>query len=133
MFCLAVSDSNDNDICCQDDSGADPAATGVYLNWGASTQGKPQGCAPDPAWHGANNELLFLNSLKMKLSVLIGVVQMVVGVLLRFSNSVYEGSTVDFVFECLPMMAFMMCFFAYMDWMIIYKSARSLMRAINFH
>ena len=46
-------DSNDNDICCQDDSGADPTATGVYLNWGASTQGKPQGCAPDPAWHGA--------------------------------------------------------------------------------
>ena len=50
---LPVPDSNDNDICCQDDSGADPAATGVYLNWGASTQGKPQGCAPDPAWHGA--------------------------------------------------------------------------------
>merc|ERR550514_2376651 len=75
----------------------------------------------DPAWHGANNELLFLNSLKMKLSVLMGVSQMVVGVLLRFTNSVYEGSMVDFVFECLPMMAFMMCFFAYMDWMIIYK------------
>lgn len=75
----------------------------------------------DPAWHGADNELLFLNSLKMKISVLMGVFQMVVGVLMRWSNAIYEGSALDFVFECLPMMAFMLCFFAYMDFMIIYK------------
>merc|ERR1719158_1477768 len=75
----------------------------------------------DPAWHGADNELLFLNSLKMKISVLMGVIQMVVGVLLRWSNAIYEGSMLDFCFECVPMLGFMLCFFAYMDWMIIYK------------
>merc|ERR1712224_1092350 len=44
----------------------------------------------DPAWVGTSNELLFLNSLKMKLSVLIGVAQMLVGVGLRFSNGFFD-------------------------------------------
>eukprot|EP00929_Paragymnodinium_shiwhaense_P069471 TRINITY_DN3502_c0_g1_i1.p1 TRINITY_DN3502_c0_g1~~TRINITY_DN3502_c0_g1_i1.p1 ORF type:complete len:836 (+),score=230.49 TRINITY_DN3502_c0_g1_i1:131-2638(+) len=75
----------------------------------------------DPAWHGAANELIYMNSLKMKLSVVLGVAQMIVGLLLRFSNALYEGSTVDFLFECCPMMVFMLCFFGFMDWMILYK------------
>merc|ERR1719473_2580829 len=42
----------------------------------------------DPAWHGASNELLFVNSLKMKMAVLIGVVQMTTGLFLRLSNAI---------------------------------------------
>jgi len=75
----------------------------------------------DPAWTGATNELLYMNSLKMKLSVIIGVTQMVVGVFLRFSNAVHERSCTDFFFECIPMLVFMLCFFAWMDYMILYK------------
>ena len=75
----------------------------------------------DPAWHGTSNELLFINSLKMKISVLIGVAQMLVGVGLRFSNGFFEGCKTDLICECLPMLAFMLCFFAYMDFMILYK------------
>merc|ERR1719487_2322689 len=45
----------------------------------------------DPAWHGATNELLFMNSLKMKMSVIIGVVQMCAGLGLRWANAFYEG------------------------------------------
>jgi len=75
----------------------------------------------DPAWAGAENELLFVNSLKMKVSVLVGVVQMTGGVILRFSNAIYFRSAVDLCFECVPMMTFMICFFGYMDWMIVYK------------
>merc|ERR1719159_1582954 len=56
----------------------------------------------DPAWHGTSNELLFINSLKMKISVLIGVAQMLVGVALRFSNGFYYGVYTDVVFECIP-------------------------------
>merc|ERR1719473_429505 len=51
----------------------------------------------DPTWHGAQNELLYVNSLKMKISVLFGVVQMIVGVLLRWSNAAHEGSLLDFI------------------------------------
>jgi len=75
----------------------------------------------DPAWHGSTNELLFMNSLKMKVSVLFGVTQMTVGILLRFSNSVSTSNYTDFFCECVPMMMFMICFFGYMDFLIMYK------------
>jgi V-type H+-transporting ATPase subunit a len=75
----------------------------------------------DPAWAGASNELLFVNSMKMKLSVLFGVVQMLVGVGLKFANSVFFKNKTDFIFECIPQLMFMVAFFGYMDWMIMYK------------
>ena len=70
---------------------------------------------------GASNELLYVNSMKMKLSVLFGVLQMFVGVLLRWSNAFYQKNMIDFIFECLPMMVFLLCFFGWMDVMILYK------------
>lgn len=75
----------------------------------------------DWAWHGASNELLYVNSLKMKLSVLFGVLQMTVGLVLRWSNAFYEKNMTDFLCECIPMMIFMLCFFGWMDCMILYK------------
>ena len=75
----------------------------------------------DPAWSGASNELLFVNSMKMKLSVLFGVSQMLIGVALKFANSMFFKNKTDFVFECIPQLLFMLAFFGYMDWMIMYK------------
>jgi len=75
----------------------------------------------DWAWHGSSNELLYMNSLKMKLSVLFGVLQMTVGIILRWGNSFYEKNMTDFICECVPMMIFMLCFFGWMDVMILYK------------
>lgn len=75
----------------------------------------------DPAWHGAQNELVYMNSMKMKLSVILGVMQMIVGLVLRFSNALHERNVVDFFCECIPMMVFMICFFGFMDFMILYK------------
>merc|ERR1719379_364906 len=48
----------------------------------------------DPAWRFAQNELLYVNSLKMKLSVLFGVLQMLVGVLLRWGNAIFQRNKV---------------------------------------
>jgi len=75
----------------------------------------------DPAWHGAANELVFVNSLKMKISVVLGVTQMMAGLFLRFGNAIHEGNMLDFFCECCPMMIFMVCFFGYMDYMILFK------------
>lgn len=75
----------------------------------------------DPAWHGATNELPYVNSMKMKISVIVGVTQMIVGLLLRFSNAIFEENKVNFICECCPMMIFMLCFFGFMDYMILYK------------
>ena len=75
----------------------------------------------DPAWHGASNELLYVNSMKMKLSVLVGVTQMLLGVLLKFVNAWHYRNGIDFIFECIPQLTFMVAIFGYMDWMIMYK------------
>jgi V-type H+-transporting ATPase subunit a len=42
-------------------------------------------------------------------------------VLLKWSNAIYEKNIVDFIFECIPQMVFMLCFFGWMDFMILYK------------
>jgi len=47
--------------------------------------------------------------------------QMLVGVFLKFGNSIYNRSYVDFVFECIPQLVFMVAFFGYMDFLIMYK------------
>jgi len=83
--------------------------------------GGPYPFGVDPAWHGAQNELVYMNSMKMKLSVVLGVSQMILGLLLRFSNAIYERSPTDLFCECCPMMVFMVCFFGFMDYMILYK------------
>merc|ERR1719222_1295353 len=57
----------------------------------------------------------------MKISVILGVTQMIVGLLLRFSNAIHESNAIDFFCECCPMMVFMICFFGFMDYMILYK------------
>jgi V-type H+-transporting ATPase subunit a len=75
----------------------------------------------DPAWHGADNELIFMNSLKMKMSVIIGVTQMLLGLGLRFLNATHERNFVDFFCECCPMLVFMIAFFGFMDYCILYK------------
>lgn len=75
----------------------------------------------DPAWSVASNSLLFVNSLKMKISVLFGVCQMLLGIYLKFSNSIYFRNLTDLVFECIPQLAFMLAFFGYMDYLIMYK------------
>merc|ERR1711972_685960 len=67
----------------------------------------------------------------MKLSVLFGVLQMTVGVFLRWGNAIYEKSVVDFVCECLPMLVFMLCFFGWMDVMILYKWTHPIDNAPN--
>lgn len=43
----------------------------------------------DPVWHGSRSELPFLNSLKMKMSILLGVAQMNLGIILSYFNATF--------------------------------------------
>ena len=75
----------------------------------------------DPKWYVANNELSFLNSFKMKMSVIIGVLQMILGLILKGFNGIYFGDYVDFLFEFIPQLIFMCLLFGYMCLMIYIK------------
>lgn len=75
----------------------------------------------DPKWYIASNELAAFNSLKMKLAVIIGVIQMMFGIGLKGLNCLYFKEYIAFVFEWLPQMLFMIVTFAFMDALIIIK------------
>ena len=49
----------------------------------------PYGFGVDPTWRGTKTELPYLNSLKMKMSILIGVVHMNLGILMSLFNNNY--------------------------------------------
>jgi V-type H+-transporting ATPase subunit a len=75
----------------------------------------------DPTWHLGSNELAYLNSLKMKISVILGVLQMGMGVFMKALNAIYRKSSVDFWFEFVPQIVLLFSLFGFMDWMIIAK------------
>jgi V-type H+-transporting ATPase subunit a len=75
----------------------------------------------DPKWYVANNELSFFNSFKMKMSVIIGVLQMILGLFLKGFNGIYFGDYLDFLFEFIPQLIFMCLLFGYMILMIYIK------------
>ena len=62
-----------------------------------------------------------MNSLKMKMSVILGVSHMAAGVTLRIANAFHFRSAVDFWFESLPMLVFLLALFGYMIFLIFYK------------
>lgn len=75
----------------------------------------------DPSWYHKSNELSFMNSLKMKMSVTIGVIHMTFGVFLSLSNHLYWGDNVGIFCEFLPRLLFLLCTFGYMIFIIIAK------------
>jgi len=75
----------------------------------------------DPIWHVASNELLFFNSFKMKLSVILGITQMFFGILLKGLNAIYFKQPIDLFYEVGPMIVFAASLFLYMIFMIFLK------------
>lgn len=49
----------------------------------------------DPSWRGSRSELPFLNSLKMKMSILLGLAHMNLGIILSYFNARFFGSSLD--------------------------------------
>lgn len=56
----------------------------------------------DWAWALTSNEVTFFNSFKMKLSIIIGVLHMSLGIILKGLNAIYFVNYVDFFFEFVP-------------------------------
>lgn len=75
----------------------------------------------DPAWVHAENGMSFLNSYKMKQSILFGLFQMTFGLVLALSNMIHFGETIDIYCNFLPQLLFMMSLFGYLGVLIIAK------------
>ncbi|XP_034547828.1 V-type proton ATPase 116 kDa subunit a [Notolabrus celidotus] len=75
----------------------------------------------DPIWNLATNRLTFLNSYKMKMSVILGIFHMSFGVILSTYNHIYFRKKYNLYLVFLPELLFLLCLFGYLVFMITYK------------
>jgi len=79
----------------------------------------PFGC--DPLWNGSVNSLDYYNSLKMKMSVILGVTHMSIGIFLSLLNQIHFRDWLSVFYEFFPQMVFLLGLFGFMNSLIIQK------------
>jgi len=75
----------------------------------------------DWAWKGTANSLNYSNSLKMKMSIIFGVVQMTLGIVMHFLNALHFEKFENVMFEFVPQVIFLWSIFGYMCFIIVFK------------
>ncbi|KAI8807208.1 V-type ATPase, V0 complex, 116kDa subunit family, partial [Cladochytrium replicatum] len=75
----------------------------------------------DPAWQLAENKLLFLNSYKMKMGIIFGVMQMIFGLTIQIFNHIHFKQVQYIYAETIPQILFTVSIFGYLVFMILYK------------
>lgn len=91
---------------------------------GCGWTGNPYPLGIDPMWALTENKLNFLNSYKMKMSVLLGVIHMSAGISMQVFNHLhFPGQSFRVWAEYIPQITFLVGIFGYMDIMILMKYA----------
>ncbi|KAG8928109.1 H(+)-transporting V0 sector ATPase subunit a, partial [Tulasnella sp. 417] len=75
----------------------------------------------DPTWHGSENALVFTNSYKMKLSIILGVIHMTFACCLQIPNHLHFKRFSSIWAEFIPQLIFLESIFGYLVVMIIKK------------
>ncbi|XP_044259980.1 V-type proton ATPase 116 kDa subunit a1 [Tribolium madens] len=83
--------------------------------------GTPYFIGMDPAWQLAKNKIIFLNSYKMKLSIIFGVVHMIFGVCVSVVNFVHFRKYSSIFLEFLPQILLLCFLFLWMVVMMFMK------------
>ncbi|CAH1399709.1 unnamed protein product [Nezara viridula] len=82
---------------------------------------KPYPFGIDPVWQLASNKIMFLNTYKMKLSIIIGVIHMIFGVFLSVPNHLHKGEGIYILLEFLPQLVFLLALFFYLVLLMFLK------------
>lgn len=107
--------------CFINDTKVDPETGRIYEYYGRKEENCEYYFGIDHKWNVGENDLTFLNSFKMKLSVIIGVFHMSLGIILKGFNCAFYNDWLGFFLEFVPQITFMTLIFGYMDFMIILK------------
>lgn len=75
----------------------------------------------DPVWQLAENKILFLNSFKMKLSIIFGVTHMLFGLSISVINFNHFRKRSLIFLEFIPQVLFLLLLFGYMVFMMLFK------------
>ncbi|KAL1500943.1 hypothetical protein ABEB36_006357 [Hypothenemus hampei] len=76
--------------------------------------GDPYVFGLDPAWQLAENKIIFLNSFKMKLSIIIGITHMLFGVAISYFKNMHFNNRLNIICEFIPQVVFLTFLFFYM-------------------
>lgn len=87
----------------------------------------------DPIWQLASNKIIFLNSYKMKLSIIFGVVHMIFGVCMSTVNHNFFKRRFSIFLEFFPQIIFLVLLFAYMVLMMFFKWVQYSPKALPPH
>merc|ERR1712165_58357 len=75
----------------------------------------------DPVWQSASNKIGFLNTYKMKISLIFGVLHMTFGVMLSLWNKMANRAYHEILLEFIPQLVFLLFIFGYLIVMIFIK------------
>ncbi|XP_012159480.1 V-type proton ATPase 116 kDa subunit a isoform X5 [Ceratitis capitata] len=85
-------------------------------------EGEPYPFGMDPIWQVATaNKIIFQNSYKMKISIILGVIHMIFGVSLSLHNHTYFKNRNAVLYEFIPQLVFLVMMFFYLALLMFIK------------
>ena len=86
-------------------------------------KGTPYPVGVDPIWQVTDNKIQFLNSYKMKISIIIGVIHMIFGICLSLWNHINYRRSLEMYCEFVPRILFKCLIFFYLVVLMFHKWA----------